>query len=104
MRTLGWRAYFRDGRTYERVEALPSGGCVCVVEFHPKPYRTIHSGGDWYYFHPDGSVSHSTTGHWGQWKPNTSDEDTVAVQSTTAMKKWMYEKVIAKAFRDKLWP
>lgn len=82
MRVLGWRAYFSGGRTYDSVlhtwGELPRSEALVFVVYHPRPYRTVVDGGDWYWL--DGGMVRCSPTHEqkGSWVPRCGGDSSIA--------------------------
>ena len=97
LRVESWRAHYADGSEHVGTgppAGLPPEGLVCVMEYGPRPYRTLVGGGDWYWF-ADGRWHSSGTGDWETWLPKPHPD---AIRSTTRLPDEVHDAIIRRAY------
>ena len=113
MTPAGWRTFY-DGQEFNsrthRPDQLPDGIVSVMVYYQEqyvpgKPYRDTVSGGDWYYFHADGRVTHSgTQEEWDVWRPSNPPDGAVAVRSTGRLTDERYNEIVDQGLTAELAP
>lgn len=105
---LGWRAYYSDGRTFASDGVawahLPPEGMVGVVVYLEPPYRTLLTGGDWYWME-DGEIRR-TKNHpeWGEWADPPEVECAACVKKSGAMSDDAFEALLVEMMEAREWP
>lgn len=114
----GWRAWYAISRTEWEVyssadtpwQEVPSGetdgpeGTVGVVVYQDPPYRTILTGGDWYYMQ-DGEIRRvKNHPEWGQWAEAPDVPCKSCVKQSGALADDTFEALLVEMMEARGWP
>lgn len=106
LKMRGWKVWYANGSVYSSKDYywqdLPYKGVQAVVIYEdPPPYRTILTGGDWYYLSPKGWMEKVPSESWEYFRSIPCGVPHPLIKKGTGVSDEMYEAIKHEAWNSR---